>query len=277
MQNAGLNALQLNWRYLAFAVHPNNLRAVIEGARDMGFIGLNLTVPHKILAVPMIDAINPQAKKWGAVNTIVFEAQDASGQWKPVGQATPPDNAPVRAHGHNTDADAIIQSLREDFSWPDIRGASVLLLGAGGAAKAAALRLAHEGVRVLHLVNRTENRRRELKAAILAEYKTADVREGYPKESVDLVINATSLGLKPDDALPIDMTWLKSQKPKRVFDMIYRPRETPLLRAAHETGCAVANGMTMLLYQGARALELWTGKPAPIKEMKAALEANIYV
>jgi shikimate dehydrogenase len=277
MQNAGLAALQLNWRYLAFDVQPKNLRAAIDGARELGFIGLNLTVPHKILAVPMMDEIDPQARKWGAVNTIVFEALGAHGQWKPRGQCAPEDGAPVRAHGYNTDADAIIQSLREEFAWPDLRGASVLLLGAGGAAKAAALRLAQEGIRELWLVNRTEERRRELKNAVLGAHDALKVREGYPPGGVDLVINATSLGLQPDDPLPIDLDWLKASKPRRVFDMIYRPRETAFLRAAREAGLSTANGMGMLLHQGARSLGLWTGQAAPVEAMRTALSANIYV
>jgi shikimate dehydrogenase len=277
MQNAGLAALHLEWRYLAFDVPPQNLRAAIDGARHMGFIGLNLTVPHKILAVPMVDVIDPQAQTWGAVNTIVFEARDANGQWTPVGQVAPAEGSPVRAHGYNTDADAIVQSLREEFSWPDLGGASVLLLGAGGAAKAAALRLAQEGIGRLWLVNRTAERRQELKAAVLRDFPTFDAQEGYPAEPIDLVINATSLGLKAEDALPLDAAWLEAWKPKRVFDMIYRPRETPLLRAARNAGCQTVNGMGMLLYQGARALELWTGRTAPVGAMRSALEANIYV
>ncbi len=277
MQNAGMAALGLNWRYLAFDVPPEGLRAAIDGARALGFIGLNLTVPHKILAVPMVAAIDAQAQQWGAVNTIVFEAQLPSGLWQPLGHDFPPPGALIRAHGHNTDADAIIKALQEGFHWPDLRGASVLLLGAGGAAKTAALRLALEGIGRLWIVNRTAQRRRELKEETLSLRSALDTREGYPDETVDLVINATSLGLKADDALPIDEKWLRSKKPRRVFDMIYRPRETPLLRVAREAGCQTANGAGMLLHQGAKALELWSGRPAPAAVMRAALEANVYV
>ena len=101
--------------------------------------------------------------------------------------------------------------------------------------------------------------------------------EGYPPGAVDLVLNATSLGLRPDDALPLDAQWLRSHPPRYVYDMIYRPAETNLLRAAREAGCRAANGVGMLLHQGARALELWTGRPAPVAVMRAALEKNIYV
>src|SRR5580698_1958029 len=100
MQNAGIAALNLNWRYLAFDVDPDDLRQAIEGARLMGFVGLNLTVPHKMLAVEMVDAVDDEAKPWGAVNTIVFETRDGL----------------VRSRGFNTDADAIIKALKEEFS-----------------------------------------------------------------------------------------------------------------------------------------------------------------
>ncbi len=117
MQNAGIAALGLNWRYLAFEVRPEDLRVFLAGAAVAGFIGLNLTVPHKILAAEMVDVVDEGAKKWGAVNTIVFEARDGAGAWRPLGQAEPEKDAPVRSRGYNTDADAIVRSLREDFAW----------------------------------------------------------------------------------------------------------------------------------------------------------------
>jgi len=277
MQNAGIAALGLNWRYLAFDVAPEQLQPAIEGARTMGFIGLNLTVPHKILAVPMMDEVDAAARKWGAVNTIVFEARGVDGEWRPVGQTEPGARAAVRAHGYNTDADAIIQALREEFPLKELRGAKVLLLGAGGAASAAALRLAEEGIATLWIVNRTKSKARELKDAVLRTFPGFDAREGFPDTAVDLVINGTSLGLKAEDPMPLDAAWLERNRPGRVFDMIYRPRETALLKAARSVGCQTANGMGMLLHQGARALELWTEKRAPVAAMRAALEANIYV
>ncbi len=115
MQNAGIATLQLNWRYLAFDVHPDHLRPAIEGARRMGFVGLNLTVPHKLLALEMVDVVDDQAKPWGAVNTIVFETRDGNGQWVPVGGVRPGQIGEVRSRGFNTDADAIVQSLQDEF------------------------------------------------------------------------------------------------------------------------------------------------------------------
>jgi shikimate dehydrogenase len=276
MQNAGLAALGLNWRYLAFDVQPDHLRPAIEGARRMGFIGLNLTVPHKLLAMEMVDVLDDQARALGAVNTIVFETRDRSGSWAPVGCVDFQPEQEVRRRGLNTDADALVQALKEEFELENLRGATVLLLGAGGAARAAALRLAREGLTALYLVNRTQSRAAELAAEIFKSCPDARIILGYPPEAVDLVINATSLGLKADDALPIDLQWLQARRPRFVFDMIYRPMETGLLRAARNTGCRAANGASMLLHQGTRALELWTGRPAPVKVMRAALEKNLY-
>jgi shikimate dehydrogenase len=276
MQNAGLAALGLNWRYLAFDVHPDHLRPAIEGAGRMGFIGLNLTVPHKLPALAMVDVLDDQARTLGAVNTIVFESRDRSGPWAPVGGLDSTPDREVRSRGLNTDADALVQALKEEFAWASLRGATVLLLGAGGAARAAALRLAREGLAALYLVNRTQARAAELAAAMAKSGPGTRTVLGYPPEPVDLVINATSLGLKAEDPLPIDPQWLQTRRPRFVFDMIYRPMETGFLRAARSAGCRAANGAGMLLHQGTRALELWSGRPAPVQVMRAALEKNLY-
>jgi shikimate dehydrogenase len=102
------------------------------------------------------------------------------------------------------------------------------------------------------------------------------VNLGYPSHSVDLLLNATSLGLKADDPPSVDLLWLRKHPPRFVYDMIYRPAETALLREAKSAGCRAANGVGMLLHQGAHSLELWTGRPAPLSEMRRALEKNVY-
>ena len=275
MQNAGIEALKNNWRYLAFDVHPDQLRQTIDGAKAMNFIGLNLTVPHKLLALEMVDVIDPRAKKWGAVNTLVFETRKA-GKWIPVGQLDVSESGEIRTRGYNTDADAIVQSILEDFRWNSLRGASVLLLGAGGAARSCALRLAEEKIGAIHLINRTKEKALQLGREIKKENAKVSLFYDYPVTPIDLVINATSLGLKPEDSLPIDLDWLKAKKPKRVYDMIYRPAETPFLKQAKKLGCKTANGLGMLLYQGAKALELWSGKKAPVKVMRDALLREVY-
>ena len=275
MQNAGLAALGLDWRYVAGEVHPDDLRAAIEGARAMKYVGLNLTVPHKLLAVPMVDDLDESARVWGAVNTIRFEAKDAEGDWTSLGNFHGPIHGPVRARGFNTDADAITRSMREDLGL-EPRGASVLLLGAGGAGRVAALKLAAEGAARLFLVNRTTSKAEEVATEIRARKSRTEVIVGYPSGAVDLVLNATSLGLQSEETLPFDRAHFQLAQAATAYDMIYRPALTPFLQAAQAAGCRVANGLGMLLYQGAKALEIWSGKPAPIAAMRRALEENIY-
>jgi shikimate dehydrogenase len=291
MHNAAFAALDLNWRYLAFEVHPDHLRAAIAGAKAMRFAGLNLTVPHKLLAVDMVDALDASAKTWGAVNTRRFEGRNAKDEWLPLhkfgvppsggGQtqpAEPPsDGTPneIRAVGYNTDADAIVTALREELKL-ELRGAKVLLLGVGGAGRTAALKLASENVAELFLVNRTPGKAEAVAGEIKKQFPAVRVATGHPPGTVDLVLNATSLGLKPDDPSPLNEKQFSLRQTRAVYDMIYNPAKTALLKAAKAAGCATANGLGMLLHQGAGAFEIWTGKPAPLEVMRRALEQNIY-
>ncbi|MEW6156085.1 MAG: shikimate dehydrogenase [Verrucomicrobiota bacterium] len=275
MQNTGIAGLGLNWRYLAFDVEPSQLRAAIQGAQAMKFIGLNLTVPHKILAMDMVDELDQSARHWGAVNTIVFEGRTKDGEWKRLRELEPDAIEATRSVGFNTDADAIARSIEEDLKLK-LAGAKVLLLGVGGAGRVAALKLAECGVGEMHLVNRTMQKAEDVSVEIRQRCPEVTVRIGYPASGVDLILNGTSLGLKPDDPMPMDLNQFFLAQARCVYDMIYRPPETPLLRAARKAGCRVANGFGMLLYQGARALELWSGETAPVDLMRQALEKHIY-
>lgn len=274
MHNAGLAELGLDWRYLGCEVAPAALRQAIEGARAMHWVGLNLTVPHKLLAVELMDELDESARLWGAVNTVVFEAEDDEGLVRPVGQIREP-RGPWRARGFNTDADAIVRALRDDLAI-EPRGARVLLLGAGGAGRTAAVRLADEGVGELWLVNRTESKAAELARELEERFPAVHIETGYPEGDVEIVMNATSLGLKAGDALPFDEAKFSLSRAFTAFDMVYRPAETRFLATARAAGCRVANGLGMLLYQGAAALELWTGKNAPMEVMRAALVKEVY-
>lgn len=276
MQNAGLAALGLDWRYLAFDVRPADLAAALAGARALRFIGLNLTVPHKLLACDLVEARDASAAAWGAVNTIRFEARLGAGDWQPLGRLEEvPEAAEIRAHGFNTDADALETALREDLGLT-LPGARVLLLGAGGAGRTAALKLASAGVAELYLVNRTRSKAEAVAAEIARRYPQVPVHLSYPAGAVDLVLNATSLGLRAGDAPPWDATAFDLRRARAAYDMIYRPAETPFLAAARAAGCRAANGLGMLLHQGARALEIWTERPAPLAVMRRALEAAVY-
>jgi shikimate dehydrogenase len=275
MHNAAFAALGLDWRYLAFEVPPENLRTAIEGAKAMGFVGLNLTVPHKLLAVEMVDALDESAKTWGAVNTIKFDGNAGIRSSNPDDTGKMPVPLKTRAIGFNTDADGLANSLREDLGL-ELRGAKVLLLGAGGAGRTAALKLAADNVAELHLVNRTTGKADEIANEIKKRFPSVKLAVGFPKSDVDLILNATSLGLKADDTSPLDEKQFSLKQTRAVYDMIYRPAETKLLAAAKTAGCKTANGLGMLLHQGAKAFEIWTGRPAPLAVMRHALEQNIY-
>jgi shikimate dehydrogenase len=275
MQNAGIASLGLNWRYHACDVRPEELRLALQGAKAMQFVGLNLTVPHKLLGLDMMDALDDSAKTWRAVNTVRFEGRDRSGTWLPLWQfeAEPPEK--VRMQGFNTDADAVVQSLREDLEM-ELRGARLLLIGVGGVGGVAALRLASEGVGELFLIDVVQSKAATAAAEIRRRYPRVKIEIGYPRGEVDLAINATPLGLSPKDPLPVEGRQFSLRQARAVFDMIYRPAETPFLAAAKAAGCRTANGLGMLLYQGAKALEIWSGKTAPVEVMREALQLNVY-
>jgi shikimate dehydrogenase len=259
MHNAAFQALNLNWCYVAFEVDPANLRAAIEGARALNIAGFNLTVPHKLLAVDMMDKLDESARLFGAVNTVKFDRI----------------NGKIQVTGYNTDADGMATALREDLSMK-LRGAKVLLLGVGGAGRTAALKLASERVAELYLVNRTVAKAEQIAREIKGRFPSVTLATGYPAGKIDLVLNATSLGLKSSDPSPLDETRFDLKRARAVYDMIYRPPQTRLLAAAKKAGCKTANGLGMLLHQGAKAFKIWTGKSAPIDVMRSALKHNIY-
>ena len=278
MQNAAFAALGLDWCYLAFEVPPENLAAAIRGAAAMNFCGLNLTVPHKLLAMDLVDVLDASAREWGAVNTIRFEGRAADGTWRRLAEFDSPAlGRPTawRTQGFNTDADGISLSLREDLGI-ELPGRRVFLLGAGGAGRAVALKLASEGVAELYLTNRTASKAAEVIAEIKERFPGVRAVLGPPTGAVDLLINATSLGLKPGDPLPLDLPAFPLAQAGAFYDVIYRPAATPLLEAARAAGCRTANGLGMLLHQGAKAFEIWTGRTAPIAVMRRSLEQNIY-
>ncbi len=207
----------------------------------------------------MVDAVDKSAKMYGAVNTVKFEMVKGK----------------VRAVGYNTDADAIALSLSEDLKIK-LRRSRVLILGAGGAGRTAALKLASEKVAELFLINRTRSKAEKIAREIRKRFPLIKVFTSYPKTKIDLVLNATSLGLKPGDPSPLGESQFSLKQTRAVYDMIYRPAETRLLASAKKAGCKTANGLGMLLHQGAAAFEIWTGKPAPLEVMRRALHKNVY-
>jgi shikimate dehydrogenase len=270
-----MKSLGLDWRYVAFDVHPDNLANALRGAAAMKFIGLNLTVPHKLLAMDLVDELDESARTWGAVNTVLFEGQTSEPNWKPLRDCDLESVTGIRTRGFNTDADAITRSLNEDLGM-QLSGSTVLLLGAGGAGRTAALKLGSEGVKQLYLVNRTVSKAEGVAIEVQKRFPNTKTVLGYPDDSIDLVLNATSLGLRSENPLPFDTNRFSLKQARAAYDMIYRPSETRFLGEAAESGCKVANGLGMLLYQGARALEIWTGLAAPVDVMRTTLREQIY-
>ncbi len=275
MHNAALAQLGLDWRYLAFDVHPDHLAEALRGAERMKFIGLNLTVPHKLLALDLVSELDSSAREWGSVNTVLFEGRSSADDWKPLRLCDPAKIIATRSRGFNTDADGLARAMQEDLGFV-VRSSCVLILGAGGAGRTAALKLAADGARRLYLVNRTREKAEQVAREIQMRFPQVEVELGYPPGRIDLVLNATSLGLNPADSLPFSPVEFSLNQAALAYDMIYRPAETPFLAEAVRAGARIANGLGMLLYQGAKALEIWSGEKAPIETMRAALKEHIY-
>ncbi|HUF82880.1 MAG TPA: shikimate dehydrogenase [Burkholderiales bacterium] len=245
------------WRYFRFEVHPDDLPNALPRFHARGFHGLNLTVPHKILAYSRVASVDPAAQPVGAVNTL---------------RATP-----AGWQGFNTDGYGLATAVREELGL-DLAGTPVVLLGAGGAARGAAVECLQRGCASLCIGNRT----RSNLDALLAQL--APLAGDIPRQGFDptapaglpphaLVINATSAGLKEADPIPLDLT--RAPHPVGVYDMIYNPPVTPLLVQARTLGIPHANGLSMLVHQGARALEIWTGRPVPVEAMRKAAHAAL--
>ncbi|MCX5642542.1 MAG: shikimate dehydrogenase [Candidatus Omnitrophica bacterium] len=253
-QNAAFQALGMNTFYLALEVPPEELPDAINAIRSRKFLGANLTIPHKETVIPFLDEVSLPAQKCGSVNTVV--------------------NHNGKLRGETTDGPGFIRSLKEEAGITP-KGKRIFLIGAGGAARALAFSLA-EAKASICLTNRT---------AVKGEKLVSDLKNYYPqntityvpfseksktlrREKIDVLINATSLGLKKEEELfrPADLAGKIV-----VCDLIYN-RKTLLLQSAQELGLKTINGLGMLIHQGALSFQLWTGKTAPIKIMFAAVK-----
>ena len=241
------------WKYFRFDVPSDDLPRALTLLREKKFLGLNLTLPHKVLAFSHIAEADPAAQPIGAVNTLV--------------------NTPEGWRGHNTDGYGLAAAIKETLG-REITDTPVILIGAGGAARGAAVECLQRKCASLWIANRT---RLNLDALLidLPPVAGAIPLHGFDPQNLPaslpegaLVINATSAGLKDSDALPIDLAALP--KPAGVYDVIYNPAETRLLARARQLGLPAANGLSMLVHQGARALEIWTGAAVPVEAMRQA-------
>lgn len=237
MQNAALVACEILARYARFHICPDELAHAVRRARDLGFTGLNLTVPHKIAGLQLLDELDGSARDAGSVNTIVFRDR--------------------RAMGFNTDGAGFVDAVSE--VWPELPFAQsrVLVLGAGGAGRAILAACRRAGCEKVSCWNRTAGKFPVVESLAVAV------------DEAQLIVNATSVGLNPADLSLIRREWLRPDH--FVYDTIYSSAVTPLLAEARAAGAQTANGLPMLLHQGARAFELWSGHPAPIEEMRRAL------
>ncbi len=253
MHNAAFKKLGLNLVYVAFKVTKNGLKDAISGARSLGLRGLSVTMPHKNAVIDYLDEIDSVAKAIGSVNTIL--------------------NNQGKLIGYDTDGNGAMIALQENGISTEEK--KMLLLGAGGAAKAIAFQAAQE-VEELVVVNRTPEKAKQLAELLRNKFGkkvkggmlSAEVLEEEIK-TTDILVNATSVGMNPDvNMSPVPSNLLHSDL--CVMDIIYNPLETKLVRDARSVGAKIVLGVEMLLYQGAVALEIWTNYPAPVDVMKKA-------
>ena len=255
-QQAGLDHLSVDHRYLPYDVPPDLVADFVASLRGASALGINVTVPHKEAVMPYLDEIDEWAAEAGAVNTIV--------------------NRAGRLVGYNTDGYGFLRALRESAGL-DPAGKRALILGAGGSARGVVQALLRAGVAELVIANRTLERAEALaelaaNRGVPARAVQLDARQtGSVPEGTDLVVNCTSLGMRhgPDeDASPLPAAQIPPSA--LVYDLVYNPMLTPLLREAHSVGTPTLGGISMLVYQGAASFELWLERPAPVSVMMDA-------
>jgi shikimate dehydrogenase len=252
IHNAAFAACGLDWTYVAFDVAPGEAGGALAAMRALGLAGLSVTMPHKEDVARAVDGLSPTAAALGAVNTVV---PDASGLL-----------------GDSTDGAGFVDALRLDHDY-DPAGRRCVVVGAGGAARAVVLALAGAGAAEVAVVNRTPERGERAAALAGERGRVVALSEAAGEVSrADVVVNATPLGMAgvADDALAVDSAWLRAGQV--VADLVYRPRDTPLLRAAAERGVRPVDGLGMLVHQAAHQFRLWTGLDPPVDEMRAAAE-----
>jgi len=263
MQNAALKHCKIDMQYARFHISPNELRDAIDLIRKMEFVGVNLTIPHKVAALKLLDTPDENVKRVGAVNVIKVEGG--------------------KLRGFNTDGRGFARGVREEFS-VDLRDLRVMILGAGGAARAIALQCAKENCERLVITNRSFEKAQKLADELrdffagpkvlgpVARLQAISLEEAairFQIGHIDLVVNATPLGLNRGDPSPIPARLLAPHV--MVYDTIYSAERTPLVSAAIEAGARAANGLSMLLHQGALAFEIWFQREAPIEVMRTAM------
>lgn len=256
MHNAAIEALNIDYIYVPFHVLPEALEAAVQGVRALNVAGVNLTIPHKEHVIEFIDEVSESAAKIGSVNTVA--------------------NRDGRLIGESTDGPGFLRSAEAE--WGEIGGSRVVMLGAGGSAKAVAFALVGAGCELV-VANRTADRAVKLVESVSAAFngggmiKTVGLQREELGEEVgkaDLIVNTTSVGMHPDeDAIPLPPDLLRPGL--LVYDLVYCPLRTRLIEEAESRGARAVNGLGMLAHQGALSFEMWTGMNAPVDVMKSAL------
>jgi len=254
MHNASFRALGMNCIYIPLLT--TDVHHGVEGLKALGFKGVSVTIPHKQDVIPFVNIMDPVAEKIGAVNTLLIK--DC------IVEEGPPPNAEKTVYGYNTDWIGANRALAEKI---DLKGSRVLVVGAGGSARAIGFGLLEAGAEVI-ITNRTVSKGDSLAGMLDCSFVGLDELD---QVEADVLVNATSVGMVPDiDKTPVSPELLK--KFSVVMDIVYAPFQTRLLREAEEAGCKVVDGLSMLLFQGAAQFELWTEREAPVDVMREVLD-----
>ena len=247
-----------SWHYHKIEAPVDQLGQLVELAKHKGFRGLNLTIPHKVEVLQYLDHIDPLAERMGAVNTLVFNEDGVT--------------------GHNTDGYGVVSAIQAELG-VSLRDRQVVIVGAGGASRGACVQSLEEGCSALFIVNRNQQRLAELLKHLQRLYPNREIAGCSPGDTISeigskaVLINATSLGLKPGDPCPVGADLLK--RVGCIYDMVYGLHKTATIEAAGKFGIPAADGLAMLVHQGARSLEIWTGKTVTVEVMRDAVRSHM--
>ncbi len=258
MHNSAFNTLGLNSVYVAFDIDPESIEEAARAIRVMGIRGINITIPHKQTIIPYLDEVSPDAKLTGAVNTV--------------------KNENGKLLGYNTDVGGFLRAIREDLDFSP-EGNTLFLIGAGGAARAVLSAFCMNGGAVVYITDIIKDKALELANQFKANFQNITIETveldnqnliEQKFNEADILVNASPAGMDGVGSLDIPLTSLN--KNAVVYDLVYKPPDTNLLKEAKQLGHKASGGLSMLLYQGAESFEIWTGENAPVEIMKKALE-----
>ncbi len=257
MHNAAFRHLELDCVYLAFKVDPSDISVAVDSLRVLGICGVNVTVPHKQSVINSLDEVSPEALMVGAVNTIANE----NGKLK----------------GYNTDVSGVLRAVKSELDF-DPSAANVVIVGAGGSSRAVIVAMCGGGAQSVLIVNRTFSKAQTLVEEFSAQFTNTEFSAVSLSDDemitevickADILVNCSSAGMEGGEPLSLPLSLLK--KECVIYDLVYKPTLTPLVKDARVVGLRAESGLGMLLYQGSDAFEIWTGKQAPVEIMRRVL------